>query len=55
LVLPIEYLFYRLGVRIAVQHGNVVGALHQYRALRRQLWRYVILSAHKAGSRDLGP
>jgi tocopherol O-methyltransferase len=53
-VLPFEYLFYRLGFRSAVQHGNVVGALQQYRALRRQLWRYVILSARRAGSQDLG-
>lgn len=47
MVLPFEYLLYRLGSRSAIQHGNVVGALRQYQALRRQLWRYVILSADK--------
>ena len=46
-IVPFEYLFYRAGLRSAIQHGNVVGAVRQYQALRRRLWRYVILSASK--------
>ena len=53
-VLPFEYLFYRLGLRTTVQHGNVVGALHQYRALRRELWQYGILSARKMERQGMG-
>jgi SAM-dependent methyltransferase len=52
-VRPFDYLFYQLGLRTAVQHGNVVGALYQFRALRRGLWRYMILSAWKAESRNM--
>jgi cyclopropane fatty-acyl-phospholipid synthase-like methyltransferase len=46
-VAPFEYPLYWLGLRNAVQHGNVVGAFRQFQALQRRLWRYVILSASK--------
>ena len=43
-----------LRLRSAVSHGNVLGSLHQYRALRRASWAYGILCANKP-SAGLGP
>jgi len=37
-----------LGLRSAVQHGNVLAALRQYETLIRGLWHYGILTASKA-------
>ncbi len=37
-----------VGIRSAIQHGNVIGSLCQYQALDRDLWFYGILSATKA-------
>ncbi|MEO7913020.1 MAG: methyltransferase domain-containing protein [Roseiflexaceae bacterium] len=36
-----------VGIRSAIQHGNVIGSLCQYQALDRNLWFYGILSATK--------
>jgi cyclopropane fatty-acyl-phospholipid synthase-like methyltransferase len=44
---PLAVLIRALGVRSAVQHGNVVGSLRQYQALERGLWFYGIISAAK--------
>jgi tocopherol O-methyltransferase len=46
-----------LRLRSAVSHGNVLGSLHQYRALRRASWAYGILCANKpsAGLRAAAP
>ena len=48
---------HRLRLRSAVSHGNVLGSLHQYRALRRASWAYGILCANKpsAGLRAAAP
>lgn len=44
---------HRLRLRSAVSHGNVLGSLHQYRALRRASWAYGILFASKpSANRD---
>jgi cyclopropane fatty-acyl-phospholipid synthase-like methyltransferase len=40
-----------VGIRSAIQHGNVIGSLRQYQALDRELWFYGILSATKAMTR----
>jgi cyclopropane fatty-acyl-phospholipid synthase-like methyltransferase len=37
-----------VGIRSAIQHGNVVGSLCQYQALDHDLWFYGILAATKA-------
>ena len=37
-----------VGIRSAIQHGNVIGSLCQYQALDHELWFYGILSATKA-------
>jgi cyclopropane fatty-acyl-phospholipid synthase-like methyltransferase len=42
---PIAKLGHVLGIRSAIQHGNVFGSLRQYQALERGLWFYGILSA----------
>ncbi|HEY6425341.1 MAG TPA: methyltransferase domain-containing protein [Pseudonocardiaceae bacterium] len=34
-------------IRSAVQHGNVIGSIRQYQALRRKAWFYSIISATK--------
>jgi SAM-dependent methyltransferase len=34
-----------VGIRSAIQHGNVIGSLRQYQALERGLWFYGIISA----------
>jgi tocopherol O-methyltransferase len=44
---PLAVLLRAAGIRSAVQHGNVIGALRQYQALERGLWFYGILSATK--------
>ena len=41
-----------VGIRSAIQHGNVIGSLCQYQALERGLWFYGMLSAHKVGSKQ---
>jgi cyclopropane fatty-acyl-phospholipid synthase-like methyltransferase len=38
-----------VGIRSAVQHGNVIGSICQYQALERGLWFYGMLAATKTG------
>lgn len=47
--LPIGAALQRVGLRTAVQHGNVVAALQQYRSLIKGDWWYAIISAAKPG------
>jgi len=42
---PLALLGRAIGIRSAVQQGNVIGSLRQYQALERGLWFYAILSA----------
>ena len=42
---PVELAQHALGLRSAVQHGNVRGARDQYRALRQGLWFDALLTA----------
>jgi hypothetical protein len=42
-----ENLLYRLGLRSDAQHGNIRGAIDQWRALRRDLWFEGILLGRK--------
>jgi cyclopropane fatty-acyl-phospholipid synthase-like methyltransferase len=42
---PLAVLGRAAGLRSFVQHGNVLGSLHQYQALERGLWFYGIISA----------
>ncbi len=44
---PISRVLHKLGLRGAVSHGNVLGSMYQYRALRRGSWAYGILCATK--------
>jgi cyclopropane fatty-acyl-phospholipid synthase-like methyltransferase len=44
---PLALIGRATGVRSAVQHGNVIGSLRQYQALKHGLWFYGILSARK--------
>lgn len=47
---PLAVLGRAVGIRSFVQHGNVLGSLHQYQALERNLWFYsVILAENGAG------
>jgi cyclopropane fatty-acyl-phospholipid synthase-like methyltransferase len=47
---PLAFYGYVKGVRSAVQHGNVIGSIRQYQALRHDAWFYGILSATKPTS-----
>lgn len=44
---PIDQTLFRLGLRSAVQHGNVIASLRQYQLLRKGAWFYGILSGTK--------
>jgi cyclopropane fatty-acyl-phospholipid synthase-like methyltransferase len=44
---PLAVVGRAVGIRSAVQHGNVIGSLCQYQALNHELWFYGILSAAK--------
>jgi cyclopropane fatty-acyl-phospholipid synthase-like methyltransferase len=46
---PIAAMLHRLNVRSDVQHGNVRAARDQWRAMRRHLWLYGIVTARKPG------
>jgi tocopherol O-methyltransferase len=46
---PLAWTARRLGIRSAVQHGNVIGAVRQYQALRDGCWMYGVLCATKPG------
>lgn len=49
---PLAVLGRAVGIRSFIQHGNVLGSLHQYQALERHLWFYSIISAeNSAGNR----
>ena len=47
---PLAVMGRAVGIRSAIQHGNVIGSLRQYQALERSLWFYNILSAVKPAS-----
>jgi len=47
---PLAVMGRAVGIRSAIQHGNVIGSLRQYQALERGLWFYSILSAVKPAS-----
>ena len=47
LALPIAVTLEQAGMRNAMQHGNVIASLQQYRALKSNCWFYVIFSARK--------
>jgi tocopherol O-methyltransferase len=42
---PVAFPLHALGLRSEMQHGNMRGAFDQYRALRRRLWFYALLTA----------
>ncbi len=44
---PAAMLLHKLGVRSDIQHGNVRAARDQWRAMRRGLWGYGIVTANK--------
>jgi len=44
---PLAVLGRAVGIRSAIQHGNVIGSLRQYQALERGCWFYGIISATK--------
>ncbi|MBI5503199.1 MAG: methyltransferase domain-containing protein [Deltaproteobacteria bacterium] len=44
---PLAWIAWRLGIRDDVQHGNVVGSIRFYQALRRRSWSYGLLTATK--------
>lgn len=46
---PIAAAMKALHLRSAVQHGNVVGAIDQWRSLKRKLWFYGLVTATKPG------
>ena len=45
---PLAWTARRLGMRSAVQHGNVIGAVRQYQTLRNGCWIYGVLGATKS-------
>jgi tocopherol O-methyltransferase len=45
LTCPVAFPLHALGLRSEMQHGNMRGAFNQYRALRRGLWFYALLTA----------
>ena len=47
---PTSRVLHKLRLRGAVSHGNVLGSMYQYRALRRGSWLYGILCARKPGA-----
>ena len=42
---PVAFPLHAIGLRSEMQHGNMRGAFDQYRALRRGLWFYALLTA----------
>lgn len=44
---PIDQVLFRLGLRSAVQHGNVIASLRQYQLLQKGAWFYGIVSGTK--------
>lgn len=50
---PLAVIGRAVGIRSAIQHGNVIGSLRQYQALDRDLWFYGILAATKEPLRPL--
>lgn len=49
---PLAWMAWRLGVRDDVQHGNIVGSIRFYQALRRRCWSYNVLTATRQPARD---
>jgi cyclopropane fatty-acyl-phospholipid synthase-like methyltransferase len=48
---PTSRVLHRLRLRGPVPHGNVLGSMYQYRALRRGSWAYRLLYARKPSDR----
>ncbi len=44
---PLELILRLLRIRTSVQHGNLVGSIHQYRAFQKGLWWYGMITANK--------
>jgi tocopherol O-methyltransferase len=44
---PLAVIGRAIGIRSAIQHGNVIGSLRQYQALEHGLWFYGMLTAKK--------
>lgn len=44
---PIERVLKFFGIRSAVQHGNLVGSINQYKAFKKGIWWYCLISAEK--------
>jgi tocopherol O-methyltransferase len=51
---PISRVLHKLGLRGAVLHGNALGSMYQYLALRRGSWAYSILCARKSPAESGG-
>lgn len=45
---PIESVLRFFRIRTKVQHGNLVGSIHQYQAFKKKLWWYGIITAKKS-------
>jgi len=48
---PLAWIAWRLGIRDDVQHGNIVGSICFYQALRRGCWSYNVLTATRPSER----
>lgn len=44
---PLEWVLRLFKIRTKVQHGNLVGSIHQYQAFKKELWWYGIIAAKK--------
>ena len=44
---PMEWLLRLFRIRSQVQHGNLVGSIHQYEAFKKEIWWYGIITATK--------
>lgn len=47
---PIEYILKLFKIRSKVQHGNLVGSINQYKAFKKDLWTYCVLTGIKEGT-----
>ncbi len=45
---PLESILRFFRIRTKVQHGNLVGSIHQYQAFKKELWWYGIITANKS-------
>jgi len=44
---PLEWILKTLRIRTGVQHGNLVGSIKQYKAFKKGIWWYSVISAEK--------